>query len=126
MLDFGSVPEDTEATFPQGSSMKETLFSFLVLKITTEMFRWTRKTNTMAVGRANSGKPVRGPKLEKTNLVLETGLRIRKAQGAVAMLEHICSTCSALDLPSPESSLSPIGHEMSLCVARAAKPDSAA
>lgn len=77
-------------------------------------------------GKANTERPPREPKVEKTNLVLETELRIGRAQGAVGVHEHIWSTCSALDLPKPERNLSPIGHAMGLSVARAARPDSAA
>jgi len=127
LLDCGSVPEDTEVSnLSLGVFNEKTLLSFLELQITTEMFRWTRKNNITFVGRANSGRPTRGPKMEKTNLVLEAELRTGRAQGAMGAHEPICSTCSALDLPSPESNHSPSGCEMSLCVARVVRPRSAA
>lgn len=54
----------------------------------------------MPAGRATSGRPARGPKMEKTNLVLETGLRIVNAQTAVDVHQNTCNTSSALDLPN--------------------------
>lgn len=44
MLNFGSIPGDTEVTFPQGS-LKKKILSLLVLKITKEMFRRARNNN---------------------------------------------------------------------------------
>lgn len=65
-------------------------------------------------------------RMEKTNLVLETGLRTGRAQGAVGVHEPICSTCRAWNLPNPDSNLSPVGHETGPCVAHAVRPDVAA
>lgn len=116
--------EDTEATFPKCSSMKNTPFGFGAEKH-KKVFRWTRKNNTMSVGRANSGRPTRWPKMKKTNPVLQTGLKTGKAQGALGVHQHICSTSSTWICPTPGSSFSPIDHEMGLCEAHAVISDSA-
>lgn len=73
VLDFGSVPEDTEVSY-LASEVFNGKSSLLIsrAKNNYETVQWTRKNNTMFVWRANSGRPARAPKMEKTNHKIES------------------------------------------------------